>query len=123
MSFLRNGWYVAAWADELNSGTLARTIIGDAVLFWHAEGALFAVADRCPHRLAPLHMGRVDGPTVRCGYHGLEFSGASGSAHTTLTAPSRAHCRSAPIRVSNATASSGSGWESRNGPIRMAFPI
>lgn len=79
MNFLRNCWYVAAWADELNDGMLARTIIGDAVLFWRADNRLFAVADRCPHRLAPLSMGRVDGATVRCGYHGLVFNGVSGA--------------------------------------------
>lgn len=79
MSFLRNCWYFAAWADELHAGApLARKIIGDAVLFWRDEEGLFAVTDRCPHRLAPLHMGRIDGARIRCGYHGLEFSGVTG---------------------------------------------
>ncbi|MHA3792649.1 aromatic ring-hydroxylating dioxygenase subunit alpha [Sphingomonas sp. YL-JM2C] len=79
MSFLRNCWYVAGWADELAEGApLARTIAGDAILFWRDGASLFAVADRCPHRLAPLHMGRTDGATVRCGYHGLAFDGVSG---------------------------------------------
>jgi phenylpropionate dioxygenase-like ring-hydroxylating dioxygenase large terminal subunit len=27
----------------------------------------------CPHRSAPLHMGKLIGDTVQCGYHGLHF--------------------------------------------------
>jgi len=79
MTFLCNCWYFAAWADELGEGTpLPRRIIGEAILFWRHGRALHAVADSCPHRLAPLHMGQIEGETIRCGYHGLEFSGATG---------------------------------------------
>lgn len=31
------------------------------------------MADRCPHRLAPLSMGRLVGDAVECGYHGITF--------------------------------------------------
>jgi vanillate O-demethylase monooxygenase subunit len=34
---------------------------------------MVAFADRCPHRLAPLSAGRVDGPELVCGYHGWRF--------------------------------------------------
>ncbi|WP_176596217.1 aromatic ring-hydroxylating dioxygenase subunit alpha [Sphingobium sp. 15-1] len=79
MSFIRNCWYFAAWADELGEGErLARRIIGDPLLFWRQGGRLYAVTDSCPHRLAPLHMGRTEGETVHCGYHGLAFDGATG---------------------------------------------
>lgn len=79
MTFIRNCWYFAAWADEIGEGgRLARKIIGDPVLFWREEGRLYAVTDSCPHRLAPLHMGQTDGATVRCGYHGLAFDGVTG---------------------------------------------
>ena len=59
MNFLRNIWYVAAWADEVAPGAmLARTILNDGIVFFrNASGQAVALADRCPHRLAPLHKG------------------------------------------------------------------
>lgn len=80
MSWLQNSWYMAGWSDEVADGaSLARTIIDAPILFWRdADGRLRALADRCAHRLAPLSLGRIDGKTVRCGYHGLTFDGDSG---------------------------------------------
>jgi vanillate O-demethylase monooxygenase subunit len=34
-----------------------------------------ALADRCPHRFAPLHMGKLNEGVVECPYHGLQFNG------------------------------------------------
>ena len=36
-------------------------------------GNAVALADRCPHRFAPLSLGRVIGDQIQCGYHGLCF--------------------------------------------------
>ena len=72
--FLRNCWYVAAMGDELDNGPLARTILGeDLVLFRSADGSPAALEDRCCHRHAPLHKGRIVDGNLRCGYHGLMF--------------------------------------------------
>ena len=76
--YLRNCWYIAATPDEIGSGPLARTILGEpVVLFRNGDGAVTALADRCCHRSLPLSMGRVVGGNLQCGYHGLEFD-ASG---------------------------------------------
>ncbi len=78
MSFLRNAWYVAAWSDELAAPLFSRTIIGEHVLLYRKlDGSAVALSDICPHRFAPLSMGRRVGDVVQCGYHGLEF-GADG---------------------------------------------
>src|SRR5258705_10760166 len=78
-SFLRNTWYVAAWADEVEPGQLlARRLLDQPiVLFRDAEGRPRALTDRCPHRFVPLSMGRLieGGNVIRCGYHGLRFDG------------------------------------------------
>lgn len=73
--FLRNSWYVAGYASELEQGRLlARTFLGEpVVMFRTAAGELAAVQDRCPHRFAPLSKGRLEGEGVRCIYHGLAF--------------------------------------------------
>lgn len=75
-SFLRNVWYVAGWSDELvNGGRVARTLLGQTlVLFRTQEGHIGALEDRCCHRAMALSEGQVEGETLRCTYHGLEFA-------------------------------------------------
>jgi len=75
MPFIRNLWYVAAWSDELDmSGPIGRVIAGEPIVFYRKpDGALVALEDRCPHRHAPLSLGRVEGAGLRCMYHGLTF--------------------------------------------------
>lgn len=75
MPFLRNAWYMAAWADEVGKGRpLARKLLDEPVFLYRDDNdRAYALFDRCPHRFAPLSFGRVDGDTVVCGYHGLGF--------------------------------------------------
>ena len=88
-TYLRNAWYVAAWSDDLVDGQLlARTIMKEpVVLYRKADGNVAAILDRCSHRFAPLHMGKiVHGDRIQCPYHGLEFD-ASGACVLIRTAP------------------------------------
>jgi phenylpropionate dioxygenase-like ring-hydroxylating dioxygenase large terminal subunit len=74
MTYLRNAWYVAAWASEVGKHLFHRTVLGEPVLLYRREnGEVTAMQDRCPHRFVPLHLGRLIGDTVECGYHGLQF--------------------------------------------------
>jgi len=71
---LRNAWYIGAWADELGDKPLARRICGDpVVLFRDGSHKAAALADRCCHRAAPLHLGSLVEAGIQCGYHGLVF--------------------------------------------------
>jgi len=75
--YLRNAWYVACTPDEIAAGPLGRTICGDRIVLFRAEGGnVSALEDFCPHRGAPLSLGTVreDGRIV-CGYHGLVMGG------------------------------------------------
>lgn len=76
--FLRNCWYVAAWDHEILGDTLLeRTILNQSlVLYRKADGQPVALSNKCPHRHAPLSMGRKEGDQVRCMYHGLRFDAA-----------------------------------------------
>lgn len=101
-TYLHNAWYVAAWSDELAEGqVLGRTILKEpVVLYRKADGSVAALQDRCPHRFAPLSMGKIiGGDRVQCPYHGLEFD-ASGACvlnpHGAKNIPSRARVRSFP---------------------------
>ncbi|HSI20070.1 MAG TPA: aromatic ring-hydroxylating dioxygenase subunit alpha [Sphingomonas sp.] len=75
MSYVRNAWYVASWADEIVAEKpVGLRILGDPIVLWRAaDGSLSALADRCVHRLAPLSLGRCEGHRLRCMYHGLLF--------------------------------------------------
>lgn len=85
MTFLRNAWYIAAWASELPQGQLlARRLLDEpVVLYRDADRVARALADRCPHRFAPLSLGRLcdGGASLECGYHGLRFDGAGACVH------------------------------------------
>jgi len=98
--FIRNAWYVAAWADELADKPLARRLLNEpVVLFRDAAGNAAALADMCCHRGAPLHMGRVVGQGLECGYHGLTFdaSGRCVRIPGQDNIPDRARVRSYPV--------------------------
>lgn len=102
-SFVRNAWYMAAWSDEITQGRLvARKILGEpVVMFRKADGTPAALQDRCPHRFAPLSMGRVlSGDRVQCLYHGLELDAAGVCVHNPHGArniPSRARVATYPV--------------------------
>jgi vanillate O-demethylase monooxygenase subunit len=101
--YLRNAWYVAAWSDDLADGQLlGRTILREpVVLYRKANGHAVALQDRCPHRFAPLHMGKiVKDDVVQCPYHGLEFDSSGAcvlNPHGTKNIPPRARVRSYPV--------------------------
>jgi phenylpropionate dioxygenase-like ring-hydroxylating dioxygenase large terminal subunit len=73
-TFLQNAWYAAGWARELGEGFLARRVLDKPVLFYRDDdGVAIAIGGTCPHRFAPLELGRRIGSSVECGYHGLRF--------------------------------------------------
>lgn len=73
--YVRNLWYMAAWAEEVpEGGFLARKLLDRGWLIYRcADGGWAMLADRCPHRFAALSKGRREGDTIHCGYHGLGF--------------------------------------------------
>lgn len=77
MAYLLNAWYVAGFASELDARPLTGRKLLDRpiLLFRDARGAARAISNRCPHRLVPLSMGRLEAGIVYCGYHGLGFDG------------------------------------------------
>jgi phenylpropionate dioxygenase-like ring-hydroxylating dioxygenase large terminal subunit len=98
--FLRNAWYIAAWADELKDRPLGRRILNEpVVLFRDQSGRAAALLDRCCHRSAPLSLGEVVPGGIQCGYHGLTFdgSGACIAVPGQSRIPEDARIRSYPV--------------------------
>jgi vanillate O-demethylase monooxygenase subunit len=75
--FIKNTWYVACALtelDALNGKPLGRTVCNEKMVFFKGpEGQVAAVEDFCPHRGAPLSLGKVCNGKLVCGYHGLEM--------------------------------------------------
>ncbi len=100
MPFVRNTWYIAAWADEVTAAPLGRRLLDRPVVLYRlADGTAVALADRCCHRALPLSMGRVVGDRLQCGYHGLEFdrTGACVNVPGQSTIPAGARVESYPV--------------------------
>ncbi len=70
----RNCWYPLTWSRNVGRTLARHKVVGlDLVIYRSEAGAPVALDDVCPHRLAPLSMGRLKGDTVECGYHGMTF--------------------------------------------------
>jgi vanillate O-demethylase monooxygenase subunit len=72
--FPKNTWYVACLPADLGDKPLGRQICGQPMVFFRGpDGQATALEDWCPHRGAPLSLGRVCEGKLVCGYHGLEM--------------------------------------------------
>ena len=104
MEYLRNAWYVAAWAETLEPGqAISRTICDEPVAIYRRhDGAVAGLADQCPHRFAPLSMGQVceGSNNLECPYHGLQFDETGDcvvNPHGTGRIPAALKVRSYPV--------------------------
>ncbi len=82
-AYLQKAWYVAAMSTEVDSEALFhRKILGTSVMIYRtADGTPVALHDRCPHRFAPLHLGKRVGDEVACPYHALRFNAGGQCTH------------------------------------------
>jgi vanillate O-demethylase monooxygenase subunit len=100
IGFIRNLWYVAAWSHELTADApIGREILGEPIaLYRKRDGAVVAFEDRCPHRHAPLSLGKLEGDELRCGYHGLRFDARGAcTAMPARSTPPRLSVRTFPV--------------------------
>ena len=76
----RPHWYPACTSRELGvRRPRAISLMGvPLVVFRDGDGRASVLVDRCPHRNAPLSMGRVHDGALQCGYHGWRFDGTGG---------------------------------------------
>jgi vanillate O-demethylase monooxygenase subunit len=97
---LKDAWYAVAIADQLGTEPVRREIFGEPVVLYRGKsGNVHALFDACPHRNAPLSLGKVCGDAIQCRYHGFEFD--SGGQCTKVPgqekAPSVLRARAYPL--------------------------
>ena len=94
--FVKNAWYVACMAHDVADQPFGRRICGQRMVFFRGDsGRVAALEDICPHRGAPLSLGRVQDGRLVCGYHGLEM----GCEGKTLAMPGQRVQSFRPIRA------------------------
>jgi len=72
---LRHAFHpVCRAADVADGGITKVRLLGEDWAVARIDGRLTALADRCPHREAPLSAGAVVDGTVQCAYHGYRYA-------------------------------------------------
>jgi phenylpropionate dioxygenase-like ring-hydroxylating dioxygenase large terminal subunit len=72
---LLNDWHPVIRAEALKPGQLMKArLLGEDVVLWRVGERVAAWEDLCPHRGTPLSMGRIEGDTLVCGYHGWTYN-------------------------------------------------
>lgn len=66
-------------AEAVRIGTAVSVDVeGEPVLIANVEGRLYAVADRCGESPLPLRFGTLEGPVLRCPWHGCRYDVRTG---------------------------------------------
>lgn len=73
---LRRCWHAVALSTEVGADPFPVRLLGEDWVVARLGATVVAFPDRCPHRLAPLSLGRIEGGVLRCGYHGWCFDAA-----------------------------------------------
>ena len=73
---IRNQWYVVLESKEVKPGkALGVTRMSEKMVFWRtSNGKVTGMSDICPHIGAPLCLGKVNGDTLMCPFHGFEYN-------------------------------------------------
>lgn len=92
-------WTEVGNVDDIprQGARVVRTAAGDIALFRTADGDLFALRDRCPHKGGPLSQGIVYGKKVACPLHNRSVHLDSGLA----VAPDEGCAASFPVKVTD----------------------
>jgi 5,5'-dehydrodivanillate O-demethylase oxygenase subunit len=74
-AFMRQFWHAVYRSQDLLVGHAKpiRIMSEDYTLYRGHSGIAQTIAHRCPHRGAPMHLGWVEGDSIRCAYHGWKF--------------------------------------------------
>jgi nitrite reductase (NADH) small subunit len=95
-----SGWLLVCTLDELPCGGVKTLVLWDlnVAVFRLADGRMFGIEDRCPHRGARLSAGVLyDGDKIACLDHGWGIRLSDGR----VEAPEQGCVRTFPVRLEN----------------------
>ncbi len=98
-NFLLDSWYAVAWSADIGREPFARVVCDEPLVLYRTQrGTVVVLEDRCCHRRVPLHLGKVIGDHLQCGYHGFTFEPSGGCVKVPGQdlIPPGAHVRSYP---------------------------
>ena len=73
---VRNKWYCIGASAHVGDQPVALTRLGESLVVWRdSHGLVHVQEDRCPHRGAPLSLGKIAGDRIACRYHGVQIKG------------------------------------------------
>ena len=75
MTDRRSTWTAVALSRKVGAKPHRVLIGGQPFVLFRSGDGLHCLTDRCPHRFAPLSLGRVIDGAIECPYHGWQFDG------------------------------------------------
>jgi len=72
-NLLKQHWYIACLSKRLKKRPLAVTILNTPLVLFRTDTGIAALLDKCPHRNAPLSLGKIRQGKIECPYHGWQF--------------------------------------------------
>ncbi|HEY5236150.1 MAG TPA: Rieske (2Fe-2S) protein, partial [Rhabdochlamydiaceae bacterium] len=70
-----HNWFPVEWSDQIKTRPHGVSLKGVPIVLFRSGGKIRALADRCPHRGAPLSQGSLHEGRLVCPYHGWRFEG------------------------------------------------
>jgi phenylpropionate dioxygenase-like ring-hydroxylating dioxygenase large terminal subunit len=110
-------WYPVAYAEDLATGPLARTVLGEQLVVWATADGAAAAHDPCPHRSSKLSIGWVDDGCVVCPYHGWQFGADGRAAYIPQLEPGLPIPPKAMLRSVHCTVRYGVVWIALDEPV------
>jgi phthalate 4,5-dioxygenase oxygenase subunit len=126
-ALFRRYWLPIMMSAELEAdGAPVRTRVlsEDLMAFRDTDGRVGLIEELCPHRLAPLYIGRNEESGIRCLYHGWKFD-VTGQCVDMPNEPAESNFRSkVRVRVFPVREHAGVVWSYLGDPNRVPpFPV
>jgi phenylpropionate dioxygenase-like ring-hydroxylating dioxygenase large terminal subunit len=120
---LVDDWHPVVTCEELaGRKVVGARLLGEDIVVWQANGRALAWQDLCVHRGTRLSLGRVDGRTLQCPYHGWVY-GADGHCVRIPALPDMPPPRKARVKTYRAVERYGLVWVSLGEPAHDVPPF